>query len=144
MEIKPYQISLFHSFFISRAGWEMPNHKSLTQPAESHQTQRSEGLHPVCKINGTRDVPLGPSNLQNRVGADFVTFILQALQAPVLHCHQPCLCHLTKVQPVPVPLPRCQTLLDRLLDGSKLKEDLQVKALSGLLEVIPGSCLSPG
>lgn len=59
MEIQPYQISLFHPLFVSRAGLEMPNHESLTHCLlNPNKNQHSGDLYPVCKINYSRDMCL--------------------------------------------------------------------------------------
>lgn len=90
-------------------------------------------------------MPLAPSNLHNHVRLllslpCYSPDLLGHYRLP--SCTASCMPPAMPVPPhqyVPVPLPRGQTLLDPLSDGAKLKENLKVKALSGLSKSIPGS-----
>lgn len=103
----------------------------------------TQGTHIFCQ--GIQEwSAFGSQSPPNHVSAAFVTALAPSTRAGALQAPLLLQCHHMKTQPVPVPLPRSQTLLDPLSDGSKLKGNLKVKALLGLLESIPWSCESPG
>lgn len=93
LALPDFSVSPF--FFVRGAGLEMPNHESLTQPAESYQKPTFRGSI-ACVWNKwyQRHVPLGPSNLQNSVSAAFLTTLLFSRYAGhcrLLSCSASCL-----------------------------------------------------